>query len=93
MENININFVEEIKKLRPVTWIYKEDKTNRRHIGYIAEEVNESENLKYCVSYDENNEPDGLFYDKFTVYLTEALKTALNKIDELENRVSKLEEK
>lgn len=91
MSTIDINFIEEIKKLRPVTWIYKNDSTNRRHIGYIAEEVNQSKDLQYCVRYDENGEPDGLFYELFTVYLVEALKSSLNKIDLLEKRLSDLE--
>lgn len=93
MDTININFLEELKKLRPVTWIYKNDPTERRHIGYIAEELQESENLRYCVSYDENGEPDGIFYEKLVVYLTESLKTAFDKIDELNRRIEKLENK
>jgi hypothetical protein len=93
MDSINIDFIEEIKKLRPVTWIYKNDDTERRHIGYIAEEVYESEPLRYTITYDEKGEVNGISYEKFSVYLVEALKIALQKIENLEKRISSIENK
>ena len=90
---ININFKEVIKKLRPVTWAYKNDESKKRHIGYIAEELFEEEAFKYVVSLDEDGIPNGIGYELLSIYALEGLKTAYSEIENLNNRISFLESK
>jgi len=90
---ININFKEVIKKLRPVTWIYKNDESRKRYIGYIAEELFEEEAFKYVVSLDEDGIPNGISYESLSIYALEGLKTAYAEIENLSNRISYLESK
>lgn len=87
MESTDIDFEKTIKSLSPVTWIYNGDASETRHIGYIAEEVNEIDSLKYIVVLDKDNNPLGLRYDLLSVYSIEVLKNLLEKIENLENEV------
>lgn len=88
-----INFEESIHKLKPVTWIYNGDPDNVRHIGYIAEEVYEVDDLKYLVVLDEDNQPLALRYELVSIYAVEAIKGLYNKINILEQKINQLENK
>ena len=88
-----INFEESIQKLKPVTWIYNGDVDNIRHIGYIAEEVYEVDDLKYLVVLDDEDKPLALKYDLISIYTVEVIKILSKKIDALEARVKELEDK
>ena len=88
---IEINFKEVIKKLRPVTWIYKNDETQKRYIGYIAEELFKEKAFDYVVSVDEEGIPNGISYESLSIYALEGLKTAYNEIDSLNSRIMYLE--
>lgn len=90
MSDIQIDFESEIKKLKPVTWIYKDDKLEMRNIGYIAEDLNKIDAFKYIVHYDNNLIPDGIRYDLLSVYAIEAIKVAYQKIEFLENKIKEL---
>jgi len=92
VENIEIDFWAEIQNLRPVTWVYKADPTEIRHIGYIAEELEAIDALKYVVYYNSKNEPAGIKYELLSVYAVEALKVAAQKIEELENKILNIEQ-
>jgi hypothetical protein len=85
---IEIDFEACIKSLNPVTWIYNDDIKEVRQIGYIAEELFEIDGLKYVVLLDEENQPLALRYDLISVYAVEVLKTALSRIEVLENEIS-----
>jgi hypothetical protein len=87
MGSQEIDFEKTIKSLNPVTWIYNGDLKDTRHIGYIAEEVNEVDALKYIVVLDEENNPLGLRYDLLSVYSIEVLKILLEKVESLENEI------
>jgi hypothetical protein len=87
MESTEIDFENTIKSLSPVTWIYNGDLSETRHIGYIAEEVNEIDALKYIVILDEENNVSGLRYDLLSVYSIEVLKNLLEKIEKLESEI------
>ena len=87
MESVNINFEETIKKLSPVTWIYNNDLKKTRQIGYIAEEVNEIDSLRYIVILDKEEKPLALRYDLLSVYSIEVLKILLEKVESLENQI------
>lgn len=91
MENMEIDFWAEIQSLRPVTWVYKADTTEKRHIGYIAEDLDAIDAFKYVVYYDSKNEPAGIKYELLSVYAIEALKLAANKIKELEDKIINIE--
>jgi hypothetical protein len=88
MGNMEIDFEACIKSLNPVTWIYNDDEKMVRHIGYIAEELFEIDDLKYLVLLDEKDQPLALRYDLISVYAVEVLKTALTKIENLENELA-----
>ena len=93
MESMGIDFEKAIKELNPVTWIYNGDLQETRHLGYIAEEVNEIESLKYMVVLDKENKPLGLRYDILSVYSVEVLKILLEKIKTLEDEIKILKNK
>jgi hypothetical protein len=93
MESMGIDFEQAIKSLNPVTWIYNGDLKKTRHIGYIAEEVNEIDALKYMVVLDKEDKPLGLRYDLLSVYSVEVLKVLLEKVKELENEIKILKNK
>jgi hypothetical protein len=88
-----IDFEKTIKSLNPVTWIYNGDLKEIRHIGYIAEEVNEIDSLKYIVVLDKDNNPLGLKYDLLSVYSVEVLKILLERVESLENEIKDLKER
>jgi hypothetical protein len=89
---IEIDFEDCIKSLKPVTWIYNDDIKEVRQIGYIAEDVFEIDSLKYVVMLDEQDQPEALRYDLISVYTVEVLKTALARIEKLENELSILKD-
>jgi hypothetical protein len=91
MENMEIDFWAEIQSLRPVTWVYKADPTEKRHIGYIAEELDAIDAFKYVVYYDSKNAPAGIKYELLSVYAIEALKVAVDRIKELEDKIINIE--
>lgn len=88
---IDIDFESEVKKLSPITWVYKNDPSEVRNIGYIAEELDAIDAFKYVVHYDENNVPDGIRYDLISVYAIEAIKVAYQKIEILEKKIVEIQ--
>jgi hypothetical protein len=88
---VEINFKDDIKRLRPATWVYKAHESKERYIGYIAEELYEIESFKYAVHKDDNGNIDGIRYEILSVYALEALKSAYNMIEKLEKRIEELE--
>jgi hypothetical protein len=93
MESMGIDFEQAIKSLNPVTWIYNGDIKEIRQLGYIAEEVNEVDSLKYIVVFDKDNKPLGLRYDLVSVYSVEVLKTLLERVKNLEDEIKILKNK
>jgi hypothetical protein len=91
--SIDIDFEKAIKSLKPVTWIYNGDLKETRHIGYIAEEVNEIDFLKYMVVLDKEDKPLGLRYDILSVYCVEVLKVLLDQVKNLEDEIKILKNK
>lgn len=91
MKDLEIDFYSDIQKLVPITWVYKTDPSEIRHIGYIAEDLNDIEAFKYVVYKDSKDRPAGIKYELLSVYAIEALKVAIEKIEDLENKVNLLE--
>jgi hypothetical protein len=88
-----IDFEKAIQALNPVTWIYNNDPKNIRQLGYIAEEVNEVNSLKYMVVLDKEDKPMALRYDILSVYTVEVLKILMQKKEKLENEINTLKNK
>lgn len=93
MGEIEIDFEKAVKALNPVTWIYNNDPKNIRQLGYIAEDVNEVESLRYMVVLDKEDKPMALRYDILSVYSVEVLKILMKKIEKLENEINILKNK
>jgi|SRR6056300_503965 hypothetical protein len=84
-ENINPiqNALDIITKLDGVTYDRK-DGSSKKEAGLIAERVNEI--LPNLVSKDENGNPKGINYTKFSAYLIEALKELSLEVRRLKSR-------
>jgi Pectate lyase superfamily protein/Chaperone of endosialidase len=72
-----------VQKLRPVTYVGKNDPTKKRHGGLIAEEV-DAAGLKEFVVYGPDGKPDALEYQNMIALL-------VNTIMEMDARIKKLE--
>jgi hypothetical protein len=84
--------LNEVMKLRPVT--YKSINTNNDKIyaGFIAEELAD---LKLTELYEnnDNGEPDAISYAYMVTLLTKAIQQQQSQIDELKKRIINLENK
>ena len=80
---------DTFSKIRPVTYGSKSDSTNRMHIGYIAEEIDEI-GLTELVDYDAEGNPDALHYGQFTALNTAMIQKLILRIEELESTIEKL---
>jgi trimeric autotransporter adhesin len=69
---------------------YKDKASGQQEIGYIAEEFEEI-GLNDLVIYNEEKKPNGLKYDRVSLYLVEVIKEQQKKISELEERIKNLE--
>lgn len=98
-ENINTmgnsGFLDIINSLRPVTYSYIGDTGNdgypRILSGLIAEELHEIPELRTVVNYNEENEPDGIAYDRLTASLILAIQDMSNKMNAISSRLDALE--
>jgi len=80
MDNASSN----ILKLRPVTFMYKEDEQDTQQFGLIAEEVDTV--FPAIVLYDENGEPKSVQYHILPVLLLNEMKkqqVTMEKMDDL----------
>jgi hypothetical protein len=75
----------KIFKLEPKTYIDKN--AGLPNIGYIAEELDEL-GLKNLVIYNTNGQPDGIQYDKITLYLIEIIKDQQERLENLETKLN-----
>ena len=81
--------IENIKKLEPVNFQWKEGKN--QDIGFIAEEVKAV--YPNLVSYEEDGEIHGVHYSKLTTVLVKALQQQQTQIDELRIELNILKNK
>lgn len=97
-ENINDiskeGYLGIINSLRPVTYNYIGDtgyNGNPRTLsGLIAEDLHEIPQLRTVVNYNEENQPDGIAYDRLTASLVLALQEMSEKVDALKSRLDAL---
>jgi hypothetical protein len=75
--------LNEVQKIKPVTFTSKGDDSGLRFAGLIAEDLDE-QGLKEYVSYDDNGQPDAIHYGNLVTL-------AFKAIQELEAKVASLE--
>lgn len=84
-----------INSLKPVTYNYIGDTGYnggpRTLSGLIAEDLHEIPQLRTVVNYNEENQPDGIAYDRLTASLVLAIQEMSDKIDILSSRIDALE--
>jgi hypothetical protein len=76
---------EDLLALDLVRYNLKAYPQNRPSVGFIAEELHKLESCKQFVTYDENDEPAGIVYDKLAISYIELLKDHETRIQALEN--------
>lgn len=84
--------VDDLKKLRPVSFKSIDQDSDTVYAGFIAEEVHESGLTEY-VDYNENNEPDAIHYANLVTLLTKAVQEQQQQIDLLKSEVEALKNK
>ncbi len=87
IQNFKTNF-HKILEMKPKK--YKDNASGQREIGYIAEDFDDT-GLNDLVIYNEEKKPNGLKYDRISLYLVEIVKEQQKKISELEERIKNLE--
>jgi len=91
-ENIKIDntgYLSALVKLNPVSFTYKaevSDTPNVKQFGLIAEDVDLIPELKPMVTYNKDNQPDAIAYDKLGVFTISALKEINDRLTKLEGK-------
>lgn len=87
-------YVELFKKLRPVTFTYKNGTSGRTHTGFIAQEVEQAmvdcgiTNEEFGGLVIQDNGEYGLRYEEFIALQTAVIQDLQKKVEELERRVN-----
>ena len=87
----NADALSICEKLKPATYHHKSEPTDKRDMGFIAEDVDEVE--KTLVFYDKDGQPDDVDYLHVAVLCIGAIKELSAKINKLESKVKELERK
>lgn len=90
-ENVNDmgSYSDDIMRLRPVTFQYKNRSSERVHVGLIAEEVGDS--MPDLVVFDKEGFTETVRYNDLVPMLLNELQKAVTRIDRLESHISDLE--
>lgn len=88
---------DAVLNMRPRTWRDKQQveadpDTDKRYIGYIAEELDEL-GLSQFILYDDEGRPDAISYDRLVVGAIEVIKDLAAQVAELRGMVEKLVDK
>lgn len=87
-------YMELFKKLRPVTFTYKNGTSGRTHTGFIAQEVEQAmvdcgiTNEEFGGLVIQDNGEYGLRYEEFIALQTAVIQDLQKKVEELERRVN-----
>lgn len=87
----------DVLKINARTWVDKgaidraEPGHIRRHVGLIAEELDELPSMRQFVNYDENGDPDSIEESRLAVAVLELAKAQQAQIDALAKRLDALE--
>jgi hypothetical protein len=82
IKDLKVNLLD-ILKLRPVSFKWKE--SGEYDIGMIAEEVDKC--IPDLIVYDEEGRPDGLKYDRISLYLLEIIKAQHDELKKQQNQI------
>ncbi len=80
----------KILSIQPKQYTYKH--TGQEAIGYIAEEL-DSIGLKWLVGYDQQGNPDFIYYDRLSIYLLEIIKQQQTQLESQNKQIKDLQEK
>lgn len=91
----------DVLKVQGRTWRQRNDvegmdptgDTERRHVGFVAEELYEIPSMRQFVNLDEEGRPDSIETDRLSVALLELAKDQQKQIDALAERLDALEAK
>ena len=78
---------EKIYNIEPK--VYTDKTSGQQEIGYIAEEF-VAAGLEELVIFDAEGRPNGLKYDRMSLYLLEIMKKRDSQIDQLSKEVTEL---
>ncbi len=78
--------MQTIEQLKPVYYVHKEEKTNKKQIGFIAQDVKEV--IPEVVDGVEGTY--GLAYDRLVPVLVNAIKEQQKQIDDLKHQIAEL---
>jgi hypothetical protein len=81
--------IDDLKKLRPISFKSINQDSDTVYAGFIAEEVHDAGLTEY-VDYNENNEPDAIHYANLVTLLTKAVQEQQEQIDALKAEVNAL---
>ncbi len=80
---------QDILKAQPRS--YTDTRSGQYEIGYVAEEL-DALNLENLVIYDAEGRPDGVKYDRISLYLLEIIKKQGDEIEKLKSKFAVLEQ-
>ena len=84
--------IEDVKKLRPVSFKSINQDSDTVYAGFIAEEVHDAGLTEY-VDYNENNEPDAIHYSNLVTLLIKGMQEQQEQIDLLKSEIENLKNK
>ena len=82
--------LDRVKQLKPSTYVYKDDITNTKAIGFIAQEVKSL--FPELVHFSEADELYGIDYAGFSVVAIKAIQEQQHEIEDLKNQVNELKD-
>jgi hypothetical protein len=87
-------YLDIINSLKPVTYNYIGDAgyngSPRTLSGLIAEDLHEIPNLRTVVNYNEENQPDGIAYDRLNASIILAIQELSDMVESLQQEVNTL---
>lgn len=95
IEDVDID-PADVLALRGRTWrdryeVDVDPDSEKRFVGFIAEELDEHPTLRQFVDYDDDGQPDAISYDRLSVALVALAKDQEQRIAAQEDRLAKLE--
>jgi hypothetical protein len=89
---------EDVLLMQGRTWrdrgeVEQNPETQRRFVGFIAEELAEIPSLRQFVRFNSEDEPESIYYDRLVVGVVELVKTQQDELNSLKTQVQELSEK
>lgn len=89
---------EDVLNMQPRTWrdrsdVAKNSQTDRRFVGFIADELADQPSLRQFVVFNDDDEPEAIYYDRLSVALLELAKHQQAQLDDHQRQINDLNEK